>query len=722
MATVNKDFKLKNGLIVEGANATVNGNQVLTGNASDQYIIDLIGGETLVTSVNSTQLEVVNGELSVKSGVFDAAGAADTAENNANDYTDAAIADEVTRANGAYDASGAAASAESAAIAAAQDYTDAEVADEVTNRNNAISNALTTAEDYADTAAGNAQSAAILSSNGYTDSAISSEVTRSNGYADEVSGNALDSANNYTDGEITTALTTAQGYANTAESNANSYTDGEISTLDTLAQGYANTAEANANAYTDNAVSGLAWKQSVNLLATSNVTVASSVVGLVIDGHDALTTSDTGYRLLLTGQSTDSENGIWETFAGDGTLYIRRAPDADAYTELVGAAVYVMEGTQFGSTSWVQGNHYLSTFAGQAWTQFSGQGSVTAGSGITVDGLEVSVNRTTVDTWYDALGAADTAEANANDYTDGEITTALTTAQGYATTAQGNAEDYADSLAVNYDAAGSAATAQGNAEDYADSVIATEVTNRNNAIATAKSEAISAAETYTDGLIADEIIDRNNAIDNAINALDTDDIEEGTTNFYFTDFRAKSAAAQLLTQAELVNITIDGTANGLVITAENGVADSTTDDLNEGEVNLYFTTQRALDAVDNAGITPMSVEINNYRKEEATQQYVNSVSTVNVHTLSGNYESVKYLVRIVGWDSGVKHSQISEILMTIDGNDNIAITEYGTIHTSTNPLASFSATLVNGRATLTATTAVSGCEVIAAATMLSWAD
>lgn len=84
---------------------------------------------------------------------------------------------------------------------------------------------------------------------------------------------------------------------------------------------------------------------------------------------------------------------------------------------------------------------------------------------------------------------------------------------------------------------------------------------------------------------------------NAINALDTDDIEEGITNLYYTESRAKTDAAELLTSATKTNITITGDGSGLIITAENGVADSTTDDLDEGATNKYFTTQRALDAV-----------------------------------------------------------------------------------------------------------------------------
>ena len=77
----------------------------------------------------------------------------------------------------------------------------------------------------------------------------------------------------------------------------------------------------------------------------------------------------------------------------------------------------------------------------------------------------------------------------------------------------------------------------------------------------------------------------------------TDDLAEGSSNQYFTDARAKTSAADLLTNANLTNITITGTGAGLTITAENGVADSNTDQLSEGSTNLYFTNTRARQAV-----------------------------------------------------------------------------------------------------------------------------
>lgn len=152
--------------------------------------------------------------------------------------------------------------------------------------------------------------------------------------------------------------------------------------------------------YVDNAISGLSWKQSINLIATSNISLTGGTDTLVIDGHSALNSSNNGYRLLLTNQVTGSENGIY-VYSDNGTTYsLTRSADADVYTELKGASVYVIEGTTYKATGWVQSNHYITSFAGQQWVQFSGSATYSAGNGLTLTGSTFDVvgtaNRITV--------------------------------------------------------------------------------------------------------------------------------------------------------------------------------------------------------------------------------------------------------------------------------------------------------------------------------------
>lgn len=153
-----------------------------------------------------------------------------------------------------------------------------------------------------------------------------------------------------------------------------------------------NDTDAANKGYVDNAISGLDWKQSVHLLADSNIALTGTDGTLVIDSHAALDSTDVGYRLLLIGQTDDSENGLYEYTESGGNYTLVRPVDSDTYQELIGAAVFVMEGTVYGSTSWVQSDHYLSSFAGQEWVQFSGVGTYLSGDGLDLNGNIFSVD------------------------------------------------------------------------------------------------------------------------------------------------------------------------------------------------------------------------------------------------------------------------------------------------------------------------------------------
>jgi hypothetical protein len=204
MATVNKNFRIKHGLIVEGTSGTIGGQNILTETGGDSYILNLVGGATLVKSVGSNLSVDGAGELSLDlvGIVEDIAGTRLTTDGSTLNVDVDGIADDLT---GSYD------------FATNSDVTFA-VGAEATNR----------------------------------DAAISAAVTNLEAYADQAEADAITSANSYTDGRETAITTAYQSYADTAEADAKTYADGLAVNYD--AAGSAATAEQNAKDYADNKI------------------------------------------------------------------------------------------------------------------------------------------------------------------------------------------------------------------------------------------------------------------------------------------------------------------------------------------------------------------------------------------------------------------------------------------------------------------------------------
>jgi hypothetical protein len=255
------------------------------------------------------------------------------------------------------------------------------------------------------------------------------------------------------------------------------------------------------------------------------------------------------------------------------------------------------------------------------------------------------------------------------------------------------------------DAAELAATTT--AAGYTDGEITTLQSSLQTYADTAETDAIASAKTYTDGQIS--------TVNGTISALDTDDVAEGT-NQYFTDERAQDAVAAAIAAGSHANITItyDDANNSLSLQAENGVADSDTDDLIEGSTNLYFTDARAVTALEAVVPNFTEVDINNVATQVAATQSVATAGVVVGYQFDGTtYRTAEFLVKSA---SGV-HTEVSKVLVTLDTADNISITEYGVVGTN-GSLSTISAGISGTDVQLLVTTANNGTDVTVAGTLL----
>ena len=180
-----------------------------------------------------------------------------------------------------------------------------------------------------------------------------------------------------TSGDITTTL----GYTpvNRAGDTMSGALNMGSNLITNVASPVSGTDAANKN-YVDAAVSGLSWKQSVAAASTANVSISSAPATL--DGY----TLTAGDRVLIKNQSTATENGLY-VFNSAGTPLVR-SEDANTGAELVGAAVFVDNGTVNADTGWVVSTNAPITIGTTNinWAQFSGSGTYAAGTGLSLTG------------------------------------------------------------------------------------------------------------------------------------------------------------------------------------------------------------------------------------------------------------------------------------------------------------------------------------------------
>jgi hypothetical protein len=108
-----------------------------------------------------------------------------------------------------------------------------------------------------------------------------------------------------------------------------------------------------------------------------------------IDGHTLVN----GDRILVKNQATQAHNGM---YVRTSATVLTRASDFDTAAEIGGGDfTFVENGTTYGNTGWVQTVEVLTVGTDNIiWQQFSGTGTFTAGSGLTIAGTEFNVGGT----------------------------------------------------------------------------------------------------------------------------------------------------------------------------------------------------------------------------------------------------------------------------------------------------------------------------------------
>lgn len=159
----------------------------------------------------------------------------------------------------------------------------------------------------------------------------------------------------------------------------------------TLTTGSITTTPVNSNdivnkSYVDSIAQGLSVKAPVLCATTTSITLSGEQT---IDG---ITTSAS--RVLVKNQATSSQNGIYISSSGAWS----RSSDANTWNQLVSAFVFVEKGTTQADTGWtctVDPGGTLGVTA-VTWVQFSGAGTYTAGTGLTLTGSQFSITNTAV--------------------------------------------------------------------------------------------------------------------------------------------------------------------------------------------------------------------------------------------------------------------------------------------------------------------------------------
>ena len=187
--------------------------------------------------------------------------------------------------------------------------------------------------------------------------------------------------------------------------------------------------------------------------------------------------------------------------------------------------------------------------------------------------------------------------------------------------------------------------------------------------------------------------------------LGSDDISEGSTNKYFTDERAQDAVGTVVGTGLSYNDStgaisnsgvteLTGTSNQVTVSASTG---SVTLSLPQNIHSAASPTFAAL-SVGTGSVTAGSVTLTDALIGTATQAITSGSATVVDSWAVATYSSAKYIVQMKKGND----IEVLEVLVTVDANNNVYLTEYADV-ISNEQLGTTDADYVGGNVRLKVT-------------------
>jgi hypothetical protein len=402
MATVDKAFRIKNGLVVEGATATVNTHDVITKeifDAKGDLLVGTADNAVERLAVASTSGYVLTVDSSTTSGLVWSApqavgefGSSIVFEGSSADDNETTL--QVTNPTADRTITLPDATGTVALLDASQTLTNKTIALSSNSVSGSISdfNSALTDADFAtiagtETLTNKTLTSPVVTGLTLNDANIVFEGATANDHETTltVTDPTADRTITLPDATGTVALAgDVLALAGGTMSGAIAMGTNKITGLGTPTD----STDAATKGYVDTAVVGIDWKASVRAATTSDLDISTDLEnGDAVDG----VTLTTGDRVLVKNQSTGSQNGIYIVSASGAAS---RSTDADSGTEVTANfAVFVEEGTVNADSGFTLTNNGAITIGTTAlvFTQFTGLGQVTAGDGLTKTGNTLNV-------------------------------------------------------------------------------------------------------------------------------------------------------------------------------------------------------------------------------------------------------------------------------------------------------------------------------------------